>query len=98
MNILTRGFLGSLIMNLIFVFRKTKWRAIDTNFDYLKKNHDSRVLGAADHESDTGFSKTEWRFKNSGWFLWIKIFLSKKSDYESDIGFSNQEIADRKWR
>ena len=37
----------------------TKWRAIDTNFDYLKKKHDSRVFRVADHESDTGFPKTE---------------------------------------
>ena len=44
----------------------TKWRAIDTNFDYLKKKHDSRVFGVADHESDSGFSKTEWRFQNGG--------------------------------
>ena len=98
-------------MNLIFVFRKTKWRAIDTNFDYLKKKHDSRVFGVADHESDTGFSKTEWRFKNGVFkmadeFRELKFFYPKNhdlsvfgvADYESDIGFSNQEIADRKWR
>ena len=30
----------------------TKWRAIDTNFDYLKKKHDSRVFGVSDHESE----------------------------------------------
>ena len=44
----------------------TKWRAINTNFDYSKKKHDSQVFVVADHESDTGFSKTESRFKNGG--------------------------------
>ena len=111
MNILTRGLLGSLIMNLIFHFRKTICRAIDTNFDYSKKKHDSRVFGVADHESDIGFSKTECRFKNgvfkmAGDFRGFKFFYPKNhdlsvfgiADYESGIGFSNKAIADRQWR
>ena len=86
----------------------TKWRAMDTNFDYLTKEHDSRVFGVADHESDTGLSKTEWYFQNGVFkmaddfrgfiFLFFILSVFGVADYESDIGFSNQEIADRKWR
>ena len=80
----------------------TKWRAIVTNFDYLKKKHDSWVFGVAGHESDTGFPKTEWRFKNNVFkmaddFRGFEFFYPKNHDlsvfgvahYESDIGFSN---------
>ena len=68
---MTHGFLGSLIMNLILVFQKQNG-VFKMTYDFRRfkffypKNHDLSVFGAA--------------------------------DYESDIGFSNQEIADRKWR